>query len=204
MRLENTIVYLIGSPGAGKLTVAKLICQRANAMLVDNHTANNPIFSIIGAGGETPIPEAAWDRIKAIRDIIFDTILNVSPRHFSFVLPNVLLDDQGDEELFEQVKSVAVQRCSFFVPAILTCDEEELCRRVSSSERAENYKETDSDLTRKRLKDEPLLPVQHPHLLTLDTTHLSAEATADKILNHIAGGLENRSEFRGSPLINTG
>lgn len=183
--MHNTIVYLIGYPGVGKLTIAKALCQLTGARLVDNHMANNPIFSIIGVDGDTRIPEAAWDRVKAVRDILFDTILHVAPRTFSYVLTNVLLDDDGDRDLFAQVRSLAEQRASLFVPVVLHCEKEEHLRRVAAPGRAEHYKDAQPSSLATLMAEHLLLPIVHPHLLDLDTTLLSPQESANTILNHI-------------------
>jgi hypothetical protein len=183
--MHNTIVYLIGYPGVGKLTIAKALCQSTGARLVDNHMANNPIFSIIGADGVTPIPEAAWDRVKAVRDAFFDTILHVAPRAFSFVLTNVLLEDDGDKVLFEQVENLAGQRGSLFVPVILHCEGREHYKRVSAPGRAEHYKEVRPSSLKKLIDEHPLLSIVHPHRLALDTTGLSPQQAAGRVIDHI-------------------
>ena len=56
--MKNTIVYLIGHYGVGKLTIAKAICDATGARLFDNHLANNVIFSLVRADGSTPLPRA--------------------------------------------------------------------------------------------------------------------------------------------------
>lgn len=183
--MHNTIVYLIGYPGVGKLTIAKALCQLAGTKLVDNHMANNPIFSIIGVDGNTIIPEAAWDRVKAVRDILLDTILHVAPRSFSYVLTNVLLDDDGDRDLFEQVRDLAAQRTSLFVPVVLRCRKEEHLKRVAAPGRAEHYKDAQPSSLEKLMQERSLLPIVHPHLLALDTTSLSPQEAANTILSHI-------------------
>jgi hypothetical protein len=183
--MHSTIVYLIGYPGVGKLTIAKALCELTGARLVDNHMANNPIFSIIGVDGGTRIPEAAWDRVKAVRDVLFDTILHVAPRTFSYVLTNVLLDDDGDKALFEQVQDLAAQRASLFVPVVLHCEKTEHLRRVAAPGRAERYKDAKPSSLERLMAEHPLLPIVHPHLLDLDTTFLSPQEAANTILSHI-------------------
>ena len=183
--MENVIVYLIGYPGVGKFTVAKALCQLTRAKLVDNHMANNPIFNIIGVDGHTKIPEAAWDRVKAVRDVLFDTILHVAPRTFSYVLTNVLLNDDGDRALFEQVRDLAAHRGSLFVPVILRCEKQEHLRRVAAPGRAESYKDVRASSLDELMAERPLLPIVHPHLLALDTTSLSPQDAANAILSHI-------------------
>jgi hypothetical protein len=70
--MNNTIIYLIGLPGVGKFTIGKEINKRTGARLIDNQLINNPIFSLIAADGFSPLPEIIWDRIGAIRRIIWD------------------------------------------------------------------------------------------------------------------------------------
>jgi hypothetical protein len=183
--MQNTIVYLTGYPGVGKLTVAKALCQRTGAKLVDNHMANNPIFSIIGADGVSPIPEAAWDRVKALRNVLFDTIRHVAPRAFNFVLTNVLLDDDGDRALFDQVAELARQRASLFVPVALRCERQEHHKRIVAPGRAEYHKDARVSGLDKLMAERPLLPIVHPHLLNLDVTHVSPADAATAILDHI-------------------
>jgi len=183
--MQNTIIYLIGYPGVGKLTIAKALCELTGARLVDNHMANNPIFSIIAVDGNTKIPEAAWDRVKAVRDILFDTILHVAPRTSSYVLTNVLLDDDGDRDLFEQVRRLAEQRTSLFVPVVLQCQKGEHLKRVAAPGRAENYKDSQPSSLEKLMAERPLLPIVHPYVLRLDTTSLSPQEAASAILKHI-------------------
>ena len=183
--MHSTVVYLIGYPGVGKLTIARALCRLTGARLVDNHIANNPIFSIIGADGNTRIPEAAWDRVKALRDILFDTILHVAPRTLSYVLTNVLHDDDGDRNLFEQVRRLAEQRASLFVPVVLHCEKREHLRRVAAPGRADHYKDTNPSGLEKLMAEHPLLPVVHPHLLVLDTTALSPQEAAISIRSHV-------------------
>jgi predicted kinase len=183
--MHNTIVYLIGYPGVGKLTVAKALCQLTGAKLVDNHMANNPIFSIIGVDGKTRIPEEAWDRVKAVRDVLFDTILHVAPLAFSYVLTNVLVNDDGDRALFEQVRDLAAQRASLFVPVVLHCEKREHLKRITAPGRAENYKDAQPRSLEKLMAEQPLLPIIDPHLLALDTTSLSPQDAANAILSYI-------------------
>ncbi|HEX6477597.1 MAG TPA: hypothetical protein VF043_02040 [Ktedonobacteraceae bacterium] len=52
--MQNTIVYLIGYAGTGKYTIAKELARLTGAVIVDNHLINNPVFSIVGASGNTP------------------------------------------------------------------------------------------------------------------------------------------------------
>ena len=70
--MHNTIIYLIGHYGVGKLTIARAICAATDARLFDNHLANNVIFSLIRADGKTPLPEGVWDLIDVVRQVIIE------------------------------------------------------------------------------------------------------------------------------------
>ena len=61
--MNNTIIYLIGHYGVGKLTIAKAICAATSARLFDNHLANNVVFSLIPTDGRTKLPPRIWDLI---------------------------------------------------------------------------------------------------------------------------------------------
>ena len=185
MNVENTLIYLIGFPGVGKLTVARIVCARIGAKLVDNHLINNPIFSVIGADGLAPIPEPAWDNIQVIRRIVLDSIVNIAPTSFSFVLTNVLFDKPTDRAVFDQVAAVAEARAARLVPVILECAEHEMVRRLAVADRATRLKMTDVEAARQIRREHTLMPVEHCNLLRLDTTYLSAEASADAILTHL-------------------
>ena len=92
--MKNTIVYLLGHPGVGKLTIAKAICAASDVRLLDNHLVNNVVFSLIHADGKTPLPEAIWDSVAGIREIAFGVIESIAPPEFSYVLTNALKNDQ--------------------------------------------------------------------------------------------------------------
>ena len=42
LKLENTIVALIGYAGTGKYTIGRELSERTGAKLIDNHLINNP------------------------------------------------------------------------------------------------------------------------------------------------------------------
>lgn len=184
LAMENTIVYLIGYPGVGKLTVARALCAATGARLMDNHLVNNVAFSLIETDGVTPIAEPIWAEIKAIRDAALRIVAHHAPPRLSYVLTNVLLDDEGDRELFDQVSNVAATRGSRLVPVVLSCGAEENMRRLVAPGRAEGLKETDIATARHRLNAQSLLQFAHHNRLDLDITDLSPEMATDRIIVH--------------------
>lgn len=101
------------------------------------------------------------------------------------MLTNVLFKENDDEITFKKIEEVSIRRNSLFIPIILTCDKEEICRRLISLDRANNYKLTDIERMCSLLKNKSILPIKHKNLLELDTTHLPAEESASIIVKHI-------------------
>ena len=181
--MNNTIIYLIGHYGVGKLTIAKAICAMTDARLFDNHLANNVIFSLIRADGKTPLPESVWDMIDVIRGQAFKAIEELTPPDASFVLTNCLLESYpGDHASYEQVKSVASRRGNVFIPVMLTASDAAHAARVGSRERAERMKHTDVESAAEKRRTEELLRVDHPNRLDLDTSELPPDEAARLII----------------------
>jgi len=180
--MNNTIVYLLGHYGVGKLTVAKAICAATGARLVDNHLINNVVFSLIEADGKTELPDAVWDATEAIWKVAFSVLEQLAPPRWSYVLTSSLIDDPIDRRWFDRAALMAERRNATFLPVVLTCDEAEHARRIPTPERAANYKHTEVASGLARRHNVRLLPIDHPNRMTLDTTHLSPTEAAAQII----------------------
>lgn len=183
--MNNTIIYLIGHYGVGKLTIAKEICAITGARLFDNHLANNIVFSLIREDGSSPIPDSAWDIIMTIRREALRAMTEIARPDASFVLTNALMeDDPLDHEAFAEVVEVSRKRGATFAPVILTASDAAHDERIPSPEREDRLKMTDAAgaaLVRQR---RPLLRIDHPNRLDLDTTILPPERAAQLIIEH--------------------
>ena len=183
--MNNTIIYLIGHYGVGKLTIARAICAATDTRLFDNHLANNVIFSLIRADGKTPLPERVWDMIDVVRGQAFQAIEELTPSVISFVLTNCLLESYpGDRAAYEQVEAVAARRGNVFVPVLLTASDAAHASRVGSAERGERLKHIDVESALQKRQTTELLRIDHPNRLDLDTTHLPPDEAARLIIAH--------------------
>jgi hypothetical protein len=183
--MKNTIIYLIGHYGVGKLTIARAIEAAAGARLFDNHLANNVIFSLIRTDGRTPLPERVWDMIGVIRDQALLAIEELAPADASFVLTNCLIEgDPRDHAAYEKVKQVAIRRRSLFIPVLLTASDAAHASRMGSPERAERLKMTDATGAELKRRTTELFRISHPNRLDLDTTDLQPEHAAQAIFSH--------------------
>jgi len=183
------LFLLIGFSGTGKLTVAKALRdlmtrRREHVRLVDNHYVNNPIFGLLDVDGLRPLPPGTWDRVGEVRDAIVRTIETLSPRHWSFIFTNDLIDQPPDRAWIARLAALAGARGSVFIPVRLICDVEELCRRVVSPERKVLFKGISADDVRRRVKTEAVLDPGLPTTLTLDITTLPPDEAASLILAH--------------------
>lgn len=186
MHIQNTIIYLIGYPAAGKLSVAKKLSELTQARLIDNHTINNPIFQIVRSNdGHVVFTDEIIEKVRAIRHIVLDTIENIAETGDSFIFTNVLVDTPSDTALYSKIKGMAEKRGNRFVPVLINCAEKELMNRVQSTERQGNLKLTRAERLKEILRDYDLLPIEHRYLFEIDNTDLSVEECAYGIANYL-------------------
>lgn len=182
--MTNVIIYLIAFAGTGKLTIAKELSSRINARIVDNHLINNPIFSLISLDGKTPLPELVWDKVAQVREAVFTTIEEASPKDFNFIFTNELLESsEADKSIYYRVAAIAKKRNSIFVPVRLVCDIEELAKRVNSPERISSFKMTDIFSTREKFAKEKLFMPDAPYAFSIDITNLTPQESAEEIIS---------------------
>ncbi len=183
--MNNTMIYLVGFPGAGKYTIAKEIVKRANFRLVDNHLINNPVFSLIKADGKTKLPDRVWKNVGEIWDAVLDTIIHISPRDYSFVLTNALFESKpADRAWWKEIEKTALARNALFVPVRLLCSIEELQKRIGTNDRVDRFKEIDPESPARYVKNDEVVKIEHPNALTLDVSNLSSAHAAEIILDH--------------------
>ncbi|WP_332719597.1 AAA family ATPase [Pelagibacterium mangrovi] len=181
----SAIIYLIGYPGVGKLTIARALATMTGARLVDNHLVNNVALSLLPDPND--VSERVWEEIRQIRDAALRIIAWHADPGQSFILTNVMLEAPDDRALLAQVELTASRRGSVFVPVVLDCAVEENMARLTAPGRAENLKETDRETAMRRRRSEPLLGFIHANRLDLDVTRLSPEAAAGRIVAHMEG-----------------
>ena len=190
MKLQNTIIYLIGIPAVGKYTVAKEIGRMTGAKVVDNQLINTPVFSVIGYDGTDafPFPQGAWGQIEKIQRAVLTVIRDFCPPAASFVFTNVLdARAPGDKAWFRRIERLARQRKAGFFPVWLTCDAETIRQRKDMPDRRARLKDIDLTTISWWLQEFEVLRVPHPNALTLDTSHRAPRQTAQRILAHVQG-----------------
>jgi predicted kinase len=196
MKLQNTIIYLIGVPAVGKYTVAKEIGRMTGAKVVDNQLINTPVFSVVGYDGTDafPFPPGAWAQIEKIQRAVLTVIRDFCPPDASFVFTNVLdAREPGDRAWFGRIERLARRRKAGFFPVWLTCDADSIRKRKATPERRARLKDVDLTNIPRWLEEFEVLRVQHPNALTLDTSRSEPRQTARRILEHVRGAGHRRS-----------
>jgi hypothetical protein len=188
---RGSILHLLGFPAVGKYTIAKAVAQAAalggeRFVVVDNHLTSNVVFSVLDVDGVRDLPPNVWDHVGQVREVVYRTIEDLSPSEWSFLFTNVLIEgNPADEDVVQRLRAVAVHRDANYVPVVLTCEVDELLRRVTGADRRERFKWIDPGAVERFVTSRALLAVDSDAPLTLDVTKLSPDQAAHRILDHI-------------------
>lgn len=175
----------------GKYTIAKEIADNEardgrQFIVVDNHYINNPIFGMLDLSGGTAVPAEAWPHVRQVREAILQTIESLSPRTWSFIFTNVLVESYPkDMQIVERLMLLANRRKSIYIPVNLICSVDELARRAKSYGRRERLKLVDPDAVRSYSMSRTLLAPTVASAFSIDVTKLSSTDAAQEILGHI-------------------
>ena len=193
---NGVFVYIFGHAGCGKLTIAKAVQERFDAILVDNHLINNVVFSLIDKDPVTPLPEEIWDPVDKVRDIALEVIRDHSTPGRSFILTNQLAEGvERHARYFEDVERLAAERGALLLPVRIVIEPEELARRIVSPDRRQKLKQMDPDKALATPKDAVLKP-DTPHLFELDVTKLKPDTAAKRIVEELQKRLKQPSKKR--------
>jgi hypothetical protein len=180
--VTNTIFYLIGPPGVGKLSVGRRLVTMIGGRLVDNHLWLNPVLSLIDQDGVTPLPAEVWPLVARVRHAVFEAANKLTPASSNLVFTHAAVgDNEADREIAAEVIGVAENRQARLIAVLLNCSADALAARVASAERQLLFKETDAAAARKNATRKPFDPGCSTTIV-LDTTDLDADSAAREIV----------------------
>ena len=188
IELKNCMILLMGLPGVGKRTIGEALAKKTNVRFSDHHDLYDPIVKLFGNDHQVwwDLTPNMWAKINAVQDIYLSAIADVCSKEDSFVLTEMMFDkDQYHKIFYEKVLDAVKKRNAHFFPVRLICDEVELAKRVVSDDRKQYFKTRDPELSKKRSREEKVFYSCHENKITIDNTHLTADAVADKIIKHI-------------------
>jgi hypothetical protein len=171
------LIFMYGPPGVGKLTVAQELAHLTCYKLFHNHLAVDLVYAVFDFKTKpfVELRENIWMLVfqkakeERVQGLIFTFAPEESvPDHF---IPDVttLIEDDQDTILFVE----------------LTCDPEELKRRIVNPSRSRYSKGMKSDHIEKYYQRDYLIPASvHERTFTIDNTNLSPSETAIRIAQH--------------------
>lgn len=173
------LVMLHGLPGVGKLTIARELAKQTGYRLFHNHLTVDLVASVFDFG-TAPFIE--------LRESIW---LSVLGRAVAEQVPGVLFtfafERTVPEGFLPRLRTTVEQGGGRLYLVELTCDREELERRVESPSRAPFGKLRSVELMRRLIADGSLdAPAGLRSDLTIDTTDLHPAEAAGKIAAALA------------------
>jgi shikimate kinase len=177
------IIHFNGMPGVGKFTVAKLLAEKLNVRLIDNHRLIDLVLSLCDRGSAEYL-----NLIEKFTEVILDEI-STKPDQI-FIFTNALAAELAeDRERFEQISQFASQNNIPFVQVLLFCDLEENKRRVVSENRKTKSKLMNANELEKLYQNYTIYHPTAKFALTIETTDLSAEMVSEQIQTFIEQNL---------------
>lgn len=170
------LIFIYGPPAVGKLTVATELAKLTGFKRFDNHVSIDFVKSVFEYG-----TREYWKLIDRFRLLMF----HEAAKHGINVIFTFAYDKAIDDPFVKKtIRTIGEQRGSVcFVR--LSCDEEELARRVSSKGRRKAGKIDTKRLLASVLKKHGLnneVPFQTS--LRIDTTRIPAKRSAAIIVRH--------------------
>lgn len=188
--MEPAVYLVVGFPGTGKYTVGKeLVAQLGEkARLVDNHHINNVVFGVLPVDGVTPLPDAVWDLVTDVRRAVLTAAEKLAPADFSFVFTNFIHAAEADDPpvvaYVSRLERIARARGTHLRLVRLTCEREELLRRVVRPDRATRLKATSAEWVAEVFDAHEIYEPAGVATLTLDVTKLDPATAASVVLSH--------------------
>lgn len=180
---HNIVVHLLALPGVGKLTIAKVLQKHLDAVLIDSHLINNPIFTVIAKNNVVPATSAVFALAHKVRKTVLETIETCTTDNANYIFTNMSV--AGDEPMFQDMRDAFDRRGLTYVPIYMTCTEMELIKRRTSPGRKEQLKSFTAESASHDFHNKKLLVIPHENSLSMDVTNLSPDQAAQHILQHL-------------------
>jgi thymidylate kinase len=170
------LIFIYGSPAVGKLTVSNELARLINYKVFHNHLTVDAILPIFEFGSPPFTKLNDQFRKLLIAEAVSHNVNLISTYCYAKDL-----DDERVEELLKLVEDGGGEVSCI----LLTCDREEIKRRVINESRQNTEKiKTVELLDEIFLKYELFSTLPNRESLVIDNTNLSAETVAKQIIEH--------------------
>ena len=175
------VIHLGGWPGAGKRTIGRLVADRLQARLIDNHIMLDAARAIYERG--TPGSSALREEV---RDVVLRHARTLPPE-VPIILTDALADEPAARPLYAPTEALARDRGAPLLPFVLDLSPEENLRRLTNPAREGGAKLVNPEiLQRIRSHDVLFLP---DGAVVLDVTAHSAAKAAALICAHVEAAI---------------
>lgn len=175
----SAIIDFNGMPGVGKLTIAKILAERINGRLIDNHLIIDLVMACVDRedGHYKPM-------LLEVSDLVLKHLVT-SPLSGAFIFTNALVNEiETDLKRYDAFEKLATDRDVPFIPILITCDFDVNRARLVSEDRKRKKKLTDQLIFDELTPQYTLYHPEHPNALTIDNTGLSPDEVVDQVLAH--------------------
>lgn len=170
------LVFLYGPPAAGKLTIAKILRKKSGFKLLENNRTNRVVQEIFPFGSPPFIRLVEELRLNMFKEAALESV--------DLITTFVYSHHQDDGFVRAVLDAVTYHGRVLFVQ--LTCPESVLLKRIQNPDRKGHNKLVDQKTLKEMLADDDLLkPIPFVESLILDTSKLSAEESAERIMREI-------------------
>lgn len=173
------IIHINGMIGVGKLTVAKLLTEKLDARLIDNHLLIDFVVAMCGRGSDE-----YFILLEKLMDVALDQTAK-KPNEI-FIFTNALSAKlEEDRARLDKIRFFADEKNIKFIQVLLECELEENKRRMVSEDRKLKGKLIDASKLDKIYENHTIYHPTSEFTLKIDTTNLSAESVSNNIKSYI-------------------
>lgn len=175
------LVILYGAPASGKLTIAKKVAEATGYKLFHNHLTVDLLKELLEFG--TPEFYELNQQLKL--DLLEAT---AKQGRVAGVIYTFVYDKKTDNPFIEKLKEISGRQNIDLQFIQIYCDREELLRRVTEESRKEYKKVHSAEGLSKYLKTGDFMSeIEAVHSDKVDSTNLSVEETAARVLEILKG-----------------
>ncbi|NOT47484.1 MAG: AAA family ATPase [Acidobacteria bacterium] len=170
------LLFIYGPPAVGKLTVANEVAKRTGFKVFHNHLSIDAILPVFEFGSKPFFRLVEMIRVETVAEAARQGVDVI----YTFCYAKGL-----DEMHVEKVENAVRENGGEALFALLTCDPDELKRRVVLEDRRKFKKANTVEMIEKFLETYDLSsPIPDSDTLVIDNTSVSPDAAAGRIVEH--------------------